>query len=206
MERRKLASGNDEAISECKQLLSDNSDLNEAILNLSNECDDGLSELDENSASNSQSYIAKNSVINQDKRGKDSLQDKCPKHTNSPDANSPDANSPDANFPSRPSTMTETKEPFNRRGPVNAYSSYSTYDPEIIMLKSKFERLTEQVAIRLDELAFDINVVKENKPYSIVTLEGVIDDLKKEKAELCKRSKELLESNISMRQTISQLS
>ena len=153
MERRKLASGNDEPISECKQLFSDDSDLNEAILNLSNECDDGLSKLDENSASNSKNYIAKNSVINQDKRGKDSLQDECPKHTNSPDANSPDANSPDANFPSRPSTMTETKEPFNRWGPVNAYSSYSTYDPEIIMLKSKFERLTEQVATRLDELA-----------------------------------------------------
>ena len=49
--------------------------------------------------------------------------------------------------------MTETKEPFNRWGPVNAYSSYSTYDPAIIMLKSKFERLTEQVATRLDELA-----------------------------------------------------
>ena len=75
--------------------------------------------------------------------------------------------------------MTETKEPFNRRGPVNAYSSYSTYDPEIIIHNFKFERLTEQVATRLDELAFEINVVKENKPYSIVTLEGVIDHLKK---------------------------
>ena len=67
------------------------------------------------------------------------------------------------------------------------------------MLKFKFERLTEQVATRLDELAFEINVVKENKPYSIVTLEGVIDDLTKEKAELCKRNKELLESNIRPR-------
>ena len=205
MERSKLASGNNEPISECKQLLSDDSDLNEAVLNLSNVCDDGPSESDENSASNSKNYIAKNSVINQDKRGEDRLREECPKHTNSPDANSPDAKSPDANFPSRPSTMTETKEPFNPRGPVNAYSSYSTYDPEIIMLKSKFERLTEQVATRQDELAFEINVVKENKPYSIVTLEGVIDDLKKEKAELCRRNKELLESNISMRQTISQL-
>ena len=32
MERRKLGSGNDEPISECKQLLSNDSDLNEAIL------------------------------------------------------------------------------------------------------------------------------------------------------------------------------
>ena len=161
--------------------MSDDSDLNEAVLNLSNVCDDGPSDSDENSASNSKNYIAKHSVINQDKRGEDILQEECPKLTNSPDANSPDAKSPDANFPSRPSTMTETEEPFNPRGPVNAYSSYSTYDPEMIMLKSKFERLTEQVATRLDELAFEINVVKENKPYSIVTLEGVIDDLKKKK-------------------------
>ena len=173
MERSKLASGNesnDEPISECKQLLSDDSDLNEAVLNLSNVCDDRPRESDENSASNSKNYIAKNSVINQDKRGEDSLQEECPKHTNSPDAN----------FPSRPSTMTETKESLNPWGPVNAYSSYSTYDPEIIMIKSKFERLTEQVATRLDELVFEINFVKENKPYSIVTLEGAIDDLKKE--------------------------
>ena len=34
----------------------------------------------------------------------------------------------------------------------------------------------------------------------------MIDDLKKEKAELCRKNKELLESNISMRQTIPQLS
>ena len=94
MERSKLASGNDEPISECKQLLSDDSDLNEAVLNLSNVCDDGPSESDENSASNSKNYITKNSVINQDKRGE------CPKHTNSPDANLPDVN-----FPSRPSTI-----------------------------------------------------------------------------------------------------
>ena len=100
MERNKLASGNDEPISECKQLLSDDSELNEAVLNLSNVCDDGPSESDKNSASNSKNYIAKNSVIDQDKRGEDSLQEECPKHTNSPDANSPDANSPDANFPS----------------------------------------------------------------------------------------------------------
>ena len=58
MERSKLASGNEEPISECKQLLSDDSDLNEAVLNLSNVCDDGPGdhESDENSASNSKNY------------------------------------------------------------------------------------------------------------------------------------------------------
>ena len=45
------------------------------------------------------------------------------------------------------------------------------------MLKSK-------VPTRLYELVFEINVVKENKPYSITTLEGVINDFKREKAEL----------------------
>ncbi len=112
----------------------------------------------------------------------------------------------------RPSTfdkpqIAETKDSFNSRGSVNnAYTNYSMYDPEIIMLKSKFEKFIDNVVTRLDELAFEINVVKENKPYSIVTLEGVIDDLRKEKAELCRKNEALRESNNNMQQTISQLS
>jgi predicted nuclease with TOPRIM domain len=44
------------------------------------------------------------------------------------------------------------------------------------------------------------------QPYSIVTLEGVIDELKKEKAELCRKNEALRENNNNMKQTISQLS
>ena len=36
--------------------------------------------------------------------------------------------------------------------------------------------------------------MKENKPYSIVTLEGIISELKEEKAELCRKNEELRES------------
>ena len=80
---------------------------------------------------------------------------------------------------------TKTKDSLNSRGSVNnAYTNYLTNDPEITMLKSKFEKFSDNLATRLYELAFEMNVVKENKPCSIITLEGVIHDLKKEKAEL----------------------
>ena len=83
----------------------------------------------------------------------------------------------------------------------NAYTNYLKYDPEIIMLKSKFEKLSDNVVTRLDELAFETNNVKENKPYSIITLEEVINDLKKAKAELCRENEALRESNSTMQQT-----
>ncbi len=149
-------------------------------------------------ASNNEKYIANEAVIDQDlKRDEDHSHKECSTY---------------ANLLGRPSTfdkpqIAETKDSFNSRGSVNnAYTNFSMYDPEIIMLKSKFEKFTDNVVTRLDELAFEINVVKENKPYSIVTLEGVIDDLKKEKAELCRKNEALRESNNNMQQTISQLS
>ena len=70
------------------------------------------------------------------------------------------ANSPNATLLGRPSTfdnpqIAETKDSFNSRGSANkAYTNYSTYDPEIIMLKSKFEKCNDNVVTRLDELAF----------------------------------------------------
>ena len=154
-------------------------------------------------ASNNEKYIANSTVIDQDlKRDEDHSHKECSTY----------ANSPNATLLGRPSTfdnpqIAETKDSFNSRGSANkAYTNYSTYDPEMIMLKSKFEKFTDNVVTRLDELAFEINVVKENKPYSIVTLEGVIDELKKEKAELYRKNEALRESNNNMQQTISQLS
>ena len=85
----------------------------------------------------------------------------------------------------------KTKDSLNYRGSVSdAYTNYSTYDPEI-MLKSKFEKFSDNMATRLDELAFEINVVKDYTPYSIITMEGVINDLKKEKAKLCRKNEAL---------------
>ena len=154
-------------------------------------------------ASNNEKYIANEAVMDQDlKRDEDHSHKECSKY----------ANSPNATLLGRPSTfdnprIAETKYSFNSRGSANkTYTNYSTYDPEIIMLKYKFEKFTDNVVTRLDELAFEINVVKENKPYSVVTLEGVIDELKKEKAELFRKNEALRESNNNMQQTISQLS
>ncbi len=82
----------------------------------------------------------------------------------------------------------------------------SVYDSKFNMLKFKFERFADNVAKRLDDIAFEINARKENKLHSIITLEGVINELKEEKAELHRKNEELRESNISMCHTISQLS
>ncbi|CAB4003212.1 Hypothetical predicted protein [Paramuricea clavata] len=124
-------------------------------------------------ASNNEKYIANEAVIDQDlKREEDHSHKECSTY----------ANSPNATLLGRPSTfdnsqIAETKDSFNSHGSANkAYTNYSTYDPEIIMLKSKFEKFTDNVVTKIDELAFEINVIKENKPYSIVTLEGVIDE------------------------------
>jgi hypothetical protein len=102
--------------------------------------------------------------------------------------------------------LTETKDTLNPRGTGGAHSNCFSCNPEIIILKSHFERFCKNVTTKLDDLALEINVVKENKPYSIVTLEGIISELKEEKAELSRKNKELRENNNSMHKTISQLS
>ena len=51
---------------------------------------------------------------------------------------------------------------------------------------------------KLGNLAFEINAVKEDKPFATLTLEGVINELKEEKAELRKKNEELWEDNTHM--------
>ena len=48
--------------------------------------------------------------------------------------------------------------------------------------------------------------MKENKLHSIVAFENVIDDIKKEKLDLCKTNADLREQNVSMKNTIADLS
>ena len=48
--------------------------------------------------------------------------------------------------------------------------------------------------------------IKENRLYSIVVLENVIEELKKEKVDLCKANDELRKHNTSMTYTITELS
>ena len=76
---------------------------------------------------------------------------------------------------------------------------------EIGTLKSKMERFADNVANKLDDLTSEIHYVA-NKLYSIVALENVIDDLKKEKLDLYKTNVDLREQNISMKNTIADLS
>ena len=63
-------------------------------------------------------------------------------------------------------------------------STSHDYNIEINPLKSKLDRFAENVSTKLDDLAFEINHIKKNRPYSVVILEDVINELKKEKLEL----------------------
>jgi hypothetical protein len=61
------------------------------------------------------------------------------------------------------------------------------------------------VSTKLDDLALEINHIKENKPYSIVILEDQINALKKEKLELRRTNNDQQERIINMSCTISDL-
>ena len=114
------------------------------------------------------------------------------------------SDSSDANLHVRPSTF--GKDPSSPGGTVKACSNCLNSDLEILILKSNFERFSKTVTTKLGDLAFEINAVKEDKPCAIVTLEGMIKELKEEKAELRRKNEELREDNINMHRTISQLS
>ena len=81
------------------------------------------------------------------------------------------------------------------------------YNPEfeIVALKFKLESISEKVSNKLDDLAIEINNIKENKAYSIVVLESRIDELKKENLDLYKTNAELRKENTSMKHTIADL-
>ena len=46
-------------------------------------------------------------------------------------------------------------------------------------LKLKFERFADRVSNKLTDLSDEVRSIKESKPYSIVVLEGVINELNK---------------------------
>ena len=80
------------------------------------------------------------------------------------------------------------------------------YDPETSVLKSKLRFAENVITTKLADFAFEINNIKESKPYSILVLEDVVNDLKKEKLELSRKNDELRKQNISMSHTISDFS
>ena len=61
------------------------------------------------------------------------------------------------------------------------------------------------MSTKLDDLALEINHIKENKPYSIVILEDQINALKKEKLELRRTNDDQQKRIINMSCTISDL-
>ena len=67
------------------------------------------------------------------------------------------------------------------------------------------ERFTDNVNRKLEILEEEINVIKENKPYSIIVLEEVIKELKADKVELINKNEELREKHLSICQTTSDL-
>ena len=87
----------------------------------------------------------------------------------------------------------------------NINSNYNC-ESEIGTFKFKMERFADNVTNKLEDLESEIHNIKENKLYSIVVLENVIDELKKEKLDLCKTNADLRKKNISMKNTIADLS
>ncbi len=41
----------------------------------------------------------------------------------------------------------------------------------------KLERFAQSVTNKLEDIAFEVNNIKENKPYSILVLENTVNDL-----------------------------
>ena len=78
-------------------------------------------------------------------------------------------------------------------------------DSEISVLKAKFERFAQSVTNKLETISFEVNNIKENKPYSILVLENTVNDLKHEKHVLNKKNEDLRELNMTMSHTISDL-
>ena len=87
----------------------------------------------------------------------------------------------------------------------NINSNYNC-ESEIGTFKSMMERFANNMTNKLEDLESEIHNFKENKLYSIVVLENVIDELKKEKLDLCKTNADLRKENISMKNTIADLS
>lgn len=82
------------------------------------------------------------------------------------------------------------------------------YNPkfEIGALKFKLEKFADKVSYKLDDLAIEIDSIKENKAYSILVLESRINELKKDKLDLCKNNAELRMENTAMKHTIADIS
>ncbi len=81
----------------------------------------------------------------------------------------------------------------------------SKTDSEMNQLRTKFDSFTDNVIRKLDVLANEVYAIKENKPYSILILEDINNELKKGKIELTRKNKDLKEKYLNLCQTTSNL-
>ena len=93
----------------------------------------------------------------------------------------------------------------NKHNPLGSSVSCNCNSAEISRLNSKLDRFCENVTKTLQDHSAEINSFKENKPYSIVVLENVVNDLKEDKLELSRKNDELREQNVNMSHIISDL-
>ncbi|CAB4032593.1 Tetratricopeptide repeat 28 [Paramuricea clavata] len=93
----------------------------------------------------------------------------------------------------------------NRHNPLGSSASCNRDSAEISRLNSKLDRFSENVTNKLQNLSVEINNIKENKPYSILVLENVVNDLKEDKLVLIRKNDELREQNMDMSHIISEL-
>ena len=93
----------------------------------------------------------------------------------------------------------------SRHNPLGSSASCNRDSTEISRLNSKLDRLSENVTNKLQNLSVEITNIKENKPYSILVLENVVNDLKEDKLALIRKNDELREQNMEMSHIISDL-
>ena len=99
----------------------------------------------------------------------------------------------------------ECGEKLNKTSPLkDIYDNYNN-ESEISVLKFKFEKFAQSVTNKLEDIASEVNNIKENKPYSIIVLENTVNDLNQEKYELAKKYDDLKEINTALSHTISDL-
>ena len=86
----------------------------------------------------------------------------------------------------------------NRHNPLGSSASCNRDSAEISRLNSKLDRFSENVTNKLQNLSVEITNIKENKPYFILVLENVVNDLKEDKLVLIRKNDELREQNMEM--------
>ena len=93
----------------------------------------------------------------------------------------------------------------NKPNPVGCTARRNDDCPEINKLNSKLDRFYENLTSTLHDLNAEINSIEETKPYFILVLENVVNDLNEEKLELSRKNDKLKEQNMDMPHTISNL-